>query len=512
MNRASPFQFIVFGVVVLGLYAAFQAGNAIAEGGIGQVLLCIAAAVWILAVLTIRVYWWIPLFISLVLGFSSSAVGFKIQGTDIMGALGLSCLLAMVTMGQLKTIPRERNLGPFFYLTFLYITGHTVIFCINNYFSGDTQFKNIAKSYYGALVPLFFLWLIDQYARAKGLKVAIKVQVTLAILFSIIATAVKLTGISIPLIGDEIVNFSWADSVASEGFLRWTILPIMMMAVCLTASASGGKRLFYKISAVILFVTGFFGGGRVVLLMVLLFFLVWMAIRKKWRQFGIMGWITIGALGTLFVLGHSLDARVVNSMPESLKSVQRAISIFMPAEAQDNSDANTEGSDQWHRDLASGAWEAATKDMQSGIFGNGFKGWDDSIDMSMFTIGAEYQFAVKMAIRMGATETHFFSILTIFGFIGVILYYGFMIELLRRTYSVMKRCPEGSIARSLCVFSTSLLTVTIVISPIGGAIPSYNMIYWILGCLAAEPYLMKEKFKIRAKNPFITAGPGKLSP
>ena len=333
---------------------------------------------------------------------------------------------------------------------------------------------------------------------------AIKVQVTLAILFSIIATAVKLTGFSIPLIGDEIVNFSWADAVASEGFLRWTILPIMMMAVCLTASASGGVRLFYRISAIVLFVTGFFGGGRVVLLTVFLFFLVWMAIRKKWRQFGIMGWMAIGALGALFVLGHSLDARAVNGMPESLKSVQRAISIFMPAEAQDNSDSNTEGSDQWHRDLVSGAWEAATKSMETGIFGNGFKGWDDSIDLSMFTFGAEYQFAVKMAVRMGATETHFFSVLTIFGFIGVILYYGFMIELLRRTYSVMKRCPDGSIARSLCVFSSSLLIVTIVISPIGGAIPSYNMIYWILGCLAAEPYLMKEKFKIRTKEKILS--------
>jgi len=79
-----------------------------------------------------------------------------------------------------------------------------------------------------------------------------------------------------------------------------------------------------------------------------------------------------------------------------------------------------------------------------------------------------------------------------------------MIELLRRTYSVMKRCPDGSIARSLCVFSSSLLIVTIVISPIGGAIPSYNMIYWILGCLAAEPYLMKEKFKIRTKEKILS--------
>jgi hypothetical protein len=66
-----------------------------------------------------------------------------------------------------------------------------------------------------------------------------------------------------------------------------------------------------------------------------------------------------------------------------------------------------------------------------------------------------------------------------------------MIELLRRTLRVMKKCPEGSFGQSLCVFSASLLLVTLLVSPIGGAIPSYNMLYWIVGCLAAEPYLAR---------------------
>ena len=66
-----------------------------------------------------------------------------------------------------------------------------------------------------------------------------------------------------------------------------------------------------------------------------------------------------------------------------------------------------------------------------------------------------------------------------------------MIELLRRTLRVMRKCPERSFGKGLCVFSASLLLVNLIISFIGGSIPSYNMIYWILGCLAAEPYLAK---------------------
>jgi hypothetical protein len=178
-------------------------------------------------------------------------------------------------------------------------------------------------------------------------------------------------------------------------------------------------------------------------------------------------------------------------MPEGFRNVERALSIFMPADEQLDYNSKTEGSNVWHQDLVTGAWEASTKDMTTFIFGNGFKGWDDSIDMMMFTFGAAYESAVKMAVRMGAIETQFFSLLTIFGLIGVLLYYGFMIELLRRTLRVMKKCPEGSFGQSLCVFSASLLLVTLLVSPIGGAIPSYNILYWIVGCLAAEPYLAR---------------------
>jgi|694.fasta_scaffold05981_15 hypothetical protein len=484
-------QLIIWGVIALGLYAAFQAGNIIADGGFGEVFLYIAGTLWVLAVITIRRFWWIPLFIFLVIGFSSTALGFKIQGTDISGALGLSCLMAMLSMGQLKQAPRERNLGIFFYLTMLYVGGHTVIYGINNYFSGDTQFKNIVKAYYGAFIPLVFLWLIDAYAQGKGLKKAVNAQIILSLLFALIAVVVTFFLIPIPFISGDTINFSWADPAGAAGFLRWTILPVFMLAVCLAGSSRGQKKIFYRLSAVLLLCMSIFGGGRVGLLMMVLFLLVWMALRGKWRQLVISGWLIVIAGGGLFIMGHTIDAKVLQGMPEGLQKVQRAISIFMPADQQDDSQIMTEGSNQWHQDLVNGAWEAATKDMTTFLFGNGFKGWDDSIDMKMFTYGAAYETAVKMAVRMGATETHFFSILTIFGLTGVLFYYGFMIEVLRRTLRVMKKCPEGSFAQTLCVFSASLLIVTLLVSPIGGAIPSYNMIYWMVGCLAAEPYLAR---------------------
>jgi hypothetical protein len=92
---------------------------------------------------------------------------------------------------------------------------------------------------------------------------------------------------------------------------------------------------------------------------------------------------------------------------------------------------------------------------------------------------------------MGASETMFFSVLPILGWIGVIFYYGFMIELLRRYLRVRKLCPEQSLARSLCEFAFCLILTTLLLSPISGIIPNYNMIFWMIGFIAAEPYIQK---------------------
>ena len=55
-NPASG-QLIIWGVIALGLYAALQAGNIIAEDGYGTILISLGALIGVIAVLTIRQYW-----------------------------------------------------------------------------------------------------------------------------------------------------------------------------------------------------------------------------------------------------------------------------------------------------------------------------------------------------------------------------------------------------------------------------------------------------------------------
>ena len=273
----------------------------------------------------------------------------------------------------------------------------------------------------------------------------------------------------------------------------------MLFSPCLVSSTQDKRtKMFYRGVFIVLLPTSFFGGGRIALVMILLFLAIWLALRQKWQEVFIGGWVLlIGAVGML-ILGHTLGAKSLQGMPESFKNVQRSLSIFIPADQVNDDEVMTEGSDQWHKDLAVGSWDYANEDYQSMILGHGFKGWDDSIDLNMFTNGDAYYAAVKIAIRMGLSETMFFSILPIFGWIGVILYYGFMVELMRRSLHVRKLCPEGSLGKSLCEFSFTLMLVTMLVSPISGGIPSYNMIFWMLGFIAAEPYLSRTLPKTKA--------------
>jgi len=479
--------------ILVGLWAAWYAGNKIADDAYTGVLLGILFLVSVLAVLTARWYWWLPAFAIGVFGLSTIAPGFKLDGTDLMALFGFACLLAMVTMGKLTPKNTHPNLGLFFYLLVLYVGAHVVLYGVDNYFNGDTQFKNIAKHYYALIAPLIFIWCLDRYAHPQGLRQTINLMLLATILFSLVGVMLTIYDMIIPLLSGGALNFAWADPDTANGYLR-SVAPLMLLlALCLTASSpKGWDKVLYRVGVMILLPATFFGGGRLSLLGILVSIACWLIIRKKWKFVIFWAWLLAMTATGMAIAGRTMDARQLQNMPKSFMMVQRAVSIFLPADKVIDSELETSGSDQWHQDLIKGAWDYANENYKSMIVGKGFKGWDDSIDITMYTYGQEaYEAAVKIAIRMGSSETMFFSILPILGWLGVVLYYGFMIELLRRNLRVLKLCPEGTLARSLCEFAFCLLLTTLLLSPISGAIPSFGMIFWMIGFIAAEPYIQK---------------------
>ena len=478
--------------ILVGLWGAWYAGTKIADDAYTGVLLGIGFLVSVIAFLSARRYWWFPAFAIGVFGLSTIAPGFKLDGTDLMALFGFACLVPMVTMGKLSPKNTHPNLGLFFYILLLYVGAHAVIYGIDNYYNGDTQIKNIVKRYYALIAPLIFIWCMDRYAHPKGLRQTINLMLLVTMFFCVVGVMLTIYDSTIPLLSGGALNFNWADPHTAKGYLRYSAPEMMLLALCMTASSpTGWSKVLYRSAILLLFPATFFGGGRISLLGILVSIACWLIIRKKWKFVIFWAWLLAMTATGMSIAGRTMDARQLQNMPKSFMMVQRAVSIFLPADKVIDSELETSASDQWHQDLIKGAWDFANENYKSMIVGKGFKGWDDTIDLAKFTYEEEYDNAVKIAIRMGASETMFFSILPILGWLGVVLYYGFMIELLRRNLRVLKLCPEGTLARSLCEFAFCLLLTTLLISPISGAIPSFGMIFWMIGFIAAEPYIQK---------------------
>ena len=487
----TPGKFFQWGTILVGFIAAFKAGNLITDDGYTSVALSFGFLIGVIAVVTARRHWWLPVLFVLISGFSTTAVGFKLDATDVMALFGFLCLAAMMSMGQLQAKNTQRNLGIFFYLLLGYIAFHAVLYGFDNYFNGDTQFKNIAKRYYALLIPLILICCMDLYAHPKGMRRTVNLMLLCSVLFCSVAVVLTIVQISIPGISG-VLNFGWADLESVEGYLRGTAPIMLLLALCMSSSSpSGWAKILYRLAVVILLPASFFGGGRISLLVVLLYIAFWLIIRKKWKLIFAGGWAFAIGLALLVIAGYAMNAQQLQNMPRSFQKVQRAISIFLPSDQLNDAEIQTSVSDQWHKDLVEGSWDYANEDWHSRILGNGYKGWDDSIDIATFSYGEAYDEAVKTAVHMGASETMFFSILPILGWMGVILYYGFMIQIVRRNLMVRNLCPHGTLGRSLCEFSFCSLLVTLIVSPISGAIPSYGMIFWMLGFIAAEPYIQK---------------------
>jgi len=503
--RTTSNQLIAWAAAVIGIVLAFNVGGSIADGNYTGVSVSIAALVLGIATLTLREYWWTLPYLAMVSGLSSSALGFNFTLTDVMTACAMTCLIAMTTLGSLHRRESVSQLGVFFFFTLAYVALHAVFFGLNNYFYGNTQFKNIAKAYYGTLFPLILILLIDRFALNKKIEGIVRAQVLIAMLFSLVALVVSFGQFTIDPLANPLIQFSWASYEYSGSYVRWTILPIAMLSLSMIASERNSvARALFKVASFVFISASFFGGGRGTAVMMVLFITTLFIIRKKWKELILGGWLLVVVGGVGMIVGHNLDfERKLHDMPDFLKPVQRALSIFLPSDQLDDSVLLVEGSNKWHEDLQKSAWEYANDDWQSTILGHGFKGWDDSISLDMYTYGAAYQSAVAIAIRMGASETLFYSVLPIFGWLGVILYYGFMIDLARRIHAAIPRCPRNTRARSLCDFSVSYIIVIMIVSPSSGSMPSYNMVFWMIGLVAAEPYLIKAKQRNTVPLPTI---------
>lgn len=465
-------------IVALGMILAVVLGSWIAEEKWFPLGITLSIAIGTTLILSLGSNWWILIPWMSALGFSTLVPGFSLTGVDAAALLGFVIIGFRRAIGDLKPAQPPLRLNWIFFAVIFYVVVHAITAILQQYYAGETQLKNVVKAYYQIAAPLLLLWLLVLYAKPASVKPAVLGILLISVPAFLVGCTLVYLQSDLALLSHPYFNFDWAGASAF-GYIRWSSIGLLLLALCLsTATRSGLLKTVCFLTATLALLGAFLGGGRVAFASCLLGIILWAGLRRNHLPL-----ILTAALGVAVFVAINADPRVLQDLP---KTIQRSLTPFVVFNQQTGEQRATEVSDRWHEDLRNESWNYWMETPLSITVGHGYKGWNDSIDLKTFTEGPLYESAKKTAIQMGRTERTFSSILVIFGAIGILLYYGLMLSLIRRLWKLRRLSPNDSFPRAMCEFSLCMILIGLFTAFHAGGVPGYGMVYWFLGLLAAR--------------------------
>ena len=461
-------------------------------GNLGLVAVWLAAS---LIIVFVRDYWWSPPLIITAAGIGTNAAGVPLSGIEIGLAILCIAFPVKIAMKTLRKAEPEMRLGILFWLLIGYVAVHCVVIIFYSKIGG-VPLKNIVKSYYQALVPLILYGLLMRYCHVRTIRPTVLALFFINLFVIPVSIIVVLKGLSYDPFEDLRISLSWLDSDNALSILRQG--GPQAFIGCLAywpAVRSTRAKWLLAIMAVISVVGTAAGGGRLPMFCCLIAGLFFAVARGKI-------WIALP-----FAVCAALVSIVITANPEVFLSlpglVQRSLAPLNFSVAADDVQEGLEGSNEWHQMLRDRSFDYWTEDTNSFWLGHGFKSWDPSLTKEQENGTEDIDHQADLAVQMGLTENMFSSITNIFGMAGLVLYGAFLIELCLKLYRGCRLAPLGSEARALCEFSLVSLLPWVLLAYFMGYTPSFVLIYWQLGLLAARPYLGQEKIA----GPPIKAAP-----
>jgi hypothetical protein len=478
-NRGVGFPLAPIIVIACCAVAAIYLGTLIGGSEMDE-LLMIGIALGMLSVLGfVGDYWWAPLLLISALTFRTNFLGFMMTGVDI-GIVVLAVLLPLkIAIRRLRLAQPAIPLGRVFWALTAYLIVHAVVIILYSKFDG-VPLKNIIKAYYAVISPLVFYVLLIRYCRPSTVKPVAKWMFGMYAFVVAVSIPVILTGVRIPLIGSRHFMFDW--TAADDAALAVRGYSPLLLAAAVAfwpASRSFLMKCLLLLGSVIAVLAALISAGRVTTIMCLAELVMFCFLRRK-------PWLMMPAVAVLAILSFAISANP-NALYALPDSAHRALTPFNFSEHRTDIQNGAEVSNRWHEELRSESIPYWTSDLNSFFFGHGFKAWDESLDIPEFT--RYYDDAKRLAIQMGRTENAFNSITNVFGLVGLLLYGWLGFHLIVELRRARKVVPPSSFARALCDFSLVSVITFILFAPIAGGPPGINIIYWLLGILAARPML-----------------------
>jgi hypothetical protein len=471
--------------VGLTLLAALVLGNWVANGEFSYMILLTVWLITVLIVVFVRDHWWSPALVITAISFKTYALGFPLTGLEIGVVILAITFPVKMAMKTLRKAEPEYGPGIFYWLLVTYVCVHAVVIIFYNKIDG-VPLKNIVKAYYSAITPLVFFGVLMRYCYTRTVKPAVYVIyfATAGAIFLAIVTT--LLGLNIEPFSELQIDIDWLNVKGANGILRVATVYVFTGGIAFwPAVRSGLPRVLVGAITTMAAVGVLMSGGRLFVLSCIVASVYFAVIRGKL-------WLAIPTVVvTILVSGiMTLDPEVVYYFPES---VQRGLAPLNFSEQKSEAQSTLEGSDQWHADLRNDSLTYWLADTNSIFLGHGFKSWDEGFSSDELVGAEDLERAKTLAIEMGLTENMFSAISNIFGAVGLVLYFGFLIQVAFRLWKGARLSPSGSAARALCEFSFVNLVTALGFCAFEGGTPGITLIYWMMGLLAARPYLAAAK-------------------
>lgn len=462
-------------LVIAGLFGSWV-GNGKFEN-IALVILWLATSV---IVIFIRDYWWTPPLVLSTLAVGTTALGFPLGGMEI-GVLILAITFPIkLAMKTLRKAEPEMTPNIYYWAVTGFVVAHCVIILIYSKIQG-VPLKNIEKSYFQVVTPLVLFGLLIRYCHVRTVRPTVLALFFTSIFTIAVSIVVRLKGMSIDAFDDLGISFSWLDADNCSSILRGGPFLFIGGLAFWPTIRSGTGRALLGFAIGLAFIGTVAGGGRLPLLCCIIAGIFFAVIRGKlWLA------LPFAIFTALLSLIITAEPDVYFSLPEMVQRSMAPLN-FSQEGAQLNEDLS--GSDEWHKTLRDRSFPYWFADTNSFWLGHGFKAWDQSISKDSDMTAVEMDHMVELAVEMGDTENMFSSITNIFGMTGLVLYACFLINLTSTLLRGYRLSPPGSDARALCEFSLVNILTALIFCCYMGYIPSLNLIYWVLGVLAARPYL-----------------------
>ena len=378
------------------------------------------------------------------------------------------------------------------YLLTAYLAVHWIGSNVYNKMSGDAGYGNVARVYLTAVGVLIFVLIFQRYGSTRYIPIALFLTY-LAALFRVAAGLVIYFTDRFAYV--PVINYVLPGSTHSgSDDLRNSGLILLGVSLCYLLFKRGTASKALNLTALLIsFAAIALGGGRVVLVLAGAMLLFATVIYRKIVPLTLCSLVVIGGIAVL-----NFNPRILDSFEPR---IQRAFSILLLSKEESAFYGRAMSSDQWHEDLRKVAYAKWTQGWNTVLFGTGIRPIGSQF-LAFVPNQTTEEDVLEAASKVGSYESAWWTVLSVTGVVGMVLYVWVLLFLLFRLLPILIREKVRDHSHAFAFIATFGIINWVFLGWGNGSFPSSEILFAFLALIA-----LKDQSAHQAIAPFPQPAP-----